>query len=54
MIKSHLCKMLNKFKTNRYKQEQSEKKDKLLTKIIERRHRSQSPLKLDNVLIKLN
>ena len=54
MIKSHIAKLLQNLKDSKNKQEKYEKDTKKITNIIERRHRSQSPLKLDNVLIKLN
>lgn len=52
MIKNHFAKILQKLKNSKNKQGKQEKETKEITKIIKRRHRSQSPLTLDNILIK--
>ncbi|MAR50578.1 MAG: hypothetical protein CML42_05585 [Rhodobacteraceae bacterium] len=54
MLKSHFAKLLQKLKNSKNKQGKDEHETKKITNIIKRRHRSQSPLKLDNILIKLN
>ncbi len=54
MLKSHFAKLLQKLKNSKNKQGKDEDETKHITNIIKRRHRSQSPLKLDNILIKLN
>ena len=52
MIKSHFAKLLQKLKNSKNKQGKQEKETKEITNIIKRRNSAQSPLTLDNILIK--
>jgi len=53
MLKSHIAKLIKKMKDANNKK-YTKKEEEKIKKAINRRHRSQSPLHLDNILIKIN
>tara|TARA_Y100000287_G_C13952491_1_gene224808 strand:- start:141 stop:344 length:204 start_codon:yes stop_codon:yes gene_type:complete len=53
MLKAHIAKLIKKMKDANNKK-YSKKEEEKIKKAINRRHRSQSPLHLDNILIKIN